>query len=332
MTTTSIGPSSLDRRKMVLSTLGGAGALAATLTAGTAQAAPAKAGASTLARRNHHTSQTEGNILIKDGTRIFYKSWGTGPAVVLSHGWVQTGDSWESVAMFLAMNGFRVIAHDRRGHGRSSQPWNGNDMDTFASDLATVINDLELKQAALFGFSMGAGEVARYIGRYGSGRISKLGLISGIPPLMLKTPGNPAGTPKAVFDGIRAQSLANRVQLYRDFVSGPVYGFNRANAKVSQGLIDSFLYQALQSGHKNAFDCIQAFSETDFTADLAKFNRPTLIVHGEEDQIVPIEASARAAARLIPSATLKVYEGAPHGIPETHKERLNADILAFLKA
>ena len=230
---------------------------------------------------------------------------------------------------FLASNGYRTVAHDRRGHGRSSQPWHGNEMDTYADDLAQLIETLDLHDAVLIGFSTGGGEVARYIGRHGTERVAKAALISAVPPLMLKTPANPGGLPKEVFDGIRAGSLADRSQLYKDLASGPFFGFNRPGAKVSQGMIDAFW---MQGGHKNTYDCIAAFSETDFTEDLKKFDVPTLIIHGDDDQIVPIDAAGRASAKLVRNATLKVYEGAPHGITDTHKDRLNADLLAFLKA
>jgi non-heme chloroperoxidase len=272
------------------------------------------------------------NITTRDNVTIYYKDWGAGQPVVLSHGWPLSSDSWESQALFLAANGFRVITHDRRGHGRSSQPWQGNDMDNYADDLAELIEVLDLKGVSLFGFSTGGGEIARYIGRHGTKRVAKAGLIAAVPPLMLKTEKNPGGLPIAVFDGIRAGSVADRSQLYKDLASGPFFGFNRPGAKVSQGLIDSFWLQGMQAGHKNAYDCIKAFSETDFTEDLRKFDVPTLIVHGDDDQIVPIAAAGLASAKLVPHATLKVYADAPHGLAETHKDQLNADMLAFLKA
>ena len=234
--------------------------------------------------------------------------------------------------LFLASRGYRCIAHDRRGHGRSSQPWTGNNMDTLADDLATLLETLDLQRATLVGFSMGGGEVARYIGRHGTQRVAKAALIAAVPPLMLKTADNPGGLPIDVFDGIRANSTANRSQLYKDLASGPFFGFNRPGAKVSQGMIDWFWLQGMQAGHKNTFDCIEAFSATDFTEDLKKFDVPTLIVHGDDDQVVPIGASALAAAKLVKNATLKVYKGAPHGLTDTHKEQLNADLLAFLQA
>jgi non-heme chloroperoxidase len=233
--------------------------------------------------------------------------------------------------VFLASHGYRCIAHDRRGHGRSSQPWHGNDMDTYADDLAALIDTLDLTGAVLIGFSAGGGEVARYIGRHGTTRVAKAALISAVPPLMLKTAANPGGLPIEAFDKIRLGSLADRSQLYQDLASGPFFGANRPGAKVSQGMIDSFWLQGMQAGHKNTFDCIKAFSETDFTDDLKKFDVPTLILHGDDDQIVPIGAAALRSSKLVRNATLTIYPGAPHGLADTHKEQLNADLLAFLK-
>jgi len=270
-------------------------------------------------------------ITTKDGTLIYYKDWGTGRPVVFSHGWPLSADSWEAQMVFLASNGCRCIAHDRRGHGRSSQPWNGNEMDTYADDLSELIETLDLKAAVLIGFSAGGGEVARYIGRHGTKRVAKTALISAVPPLMLKTADNPGGLPIEVFDGIRLSSITDRSQLYKDLAAGPFFGANRPGAKVSQGMIDSFWLQGMQAGHKNTFDCIKAFSETDFTEDLKKFDVPTLIVHGDDDQIVPIGAAALRSSKLVRNGTLKIYEGAPHGLAYTHKEQLNADLLAFLK-
>jgi non-heme chloroperoxidase len=270
-------------------------------------------------------------ITTKDGTEIYYKDWGAGQPVVFSHGWPLNADSWESQMFFVASNGYRAIAHDRRGHGRSSQPWGGHEMDTYADDLAALLEALDLRDVVLVGFSTGGGEVARYIGRHGTGRVAKAALISAVPPLMLKTAANPGGLPIDVFDGIRAGSVANRSQLYKDLASGPFFGFNRPGAKPSEGLIDSFWAQGMQAGHKAAYDCIKAFSETDFTDDLKRFDVPTLIVHGDDDQIVPIDAAGKASATLVPHATLKVYAGAPHGLTDTHKEQLNAELLTFLK-
>ncbi len=270
-------------------------------------------------------------ITTKDGTQIYYKNWGAGQPVVFSHGWPLSADSWESQMMFLASNGYRCIAHDRRGHGRSSQTWDGNDMDTYADDLSALIEKLDLKGIILVGFSAGGGEVARYIGRHGTKRVAKAALISAVPPLMLKTAANPGGLPIEKFDEIRHACLADRSQFYKDLASGPFFGANRAGAKVSQGMIDTFWHQGIMAGHKNTFDCIKAFSETDFTEDLKKFDVPTLIIHGDDDQIVPIGASALRSSKLVKNATLKIYAGAPHGLPITHPDQLNADLLAFLK-
>jgi len=268
----------------------------------------------------------------KDGTRLYYKDWGAGEPVVFSHGWPLNSDSWESQMLFLSSHGYRSIAHDRRGHGRSGQPWAGNDMDTYAEDLAALIETLHLQRVTLVGFSAGGGEVARYIGRHGTRHVAKVALIAAVPPLMLKTAANPAGLPRQVFDEIRARSLAGRSQFYKDLAAGPFFGFNRPGAKISPGLIDWFWLQGMQAGHKNTFDCIQAFSETDFTADLRAIDVPTLLLHGDDDQIVPIAAAALAASKLVSHATLQIYPGAPHGLTETHKDQFNADLLAFLQA
>ena len=270
-------------------------------------------------------------ISMNDGTRIYYKDWGSGQPVVFSHGWPLTADSWESQMHFLASHGYRCLAHDRRGHGRSSQPWQGNDMDTYADDLGELIESLDLQDVALVGFSTGGGEVARYIGRHGTSRIARVVLVSAVPPLMVQTEANPTGQPLEVFDRLRAASLADRSQLYRDLATGPFFGYNRRGAETSQGRIDWFWLQGMMAGARNTYECIRAFSETDFTEDLKKFDVPTLVVHGEDDQIVPISASGELSSELIPAATLKVYRGAPHGIPDTHKDQLNADLLAFLE-
>ena len=277
--------------------------------------------------------KSESIITTADGVQLYYKDWGpkNGPVVTFSHGWPLNSDSWESQMLFLASKGYRVVAHDRRGHGRSSQPWDGNDMDHYADDLAAVINALDLKNVTLVGFSTGGGEVARYIGRHGTGRVKKAVLVSAVPPLMLKTADNPGGVPLEVFDGLRKGSLDNRSQLYLDIASGPFFGFNRPGAKPNQGLIQSFWVQGMQAGHKNTYDSIAAFSATDFRADLKKFDVPTLIVHGDDDQIVPIDNAGRSAAKLIPGAKLLVYPGAPHGLTDTHKDRLNQDLLSFLQ-
>ena len=276
--------------------------------------------------------KTANTITTKDGVDIYYKDWGSGQPVVFSHGWPLNSDSWEAQMFHLANNGFRVITHDRRGHGRSSQPWDGNDMDHYADDLAAVIEALDLKNAILVGFSTGGGEVARYVGRHGTRRVAKLALVSAVPPLMLKTADNPGGLPIEVFDGIRAASVKDRSQLYLDIASGPFYGYNRPGAKPSQGIINAWWMQGMMGGHKNTYDSIKAFSETDFRADLKKFDKPTLVIHGDDDQIVPIGAAGRASAALVPGAKLLVYPGAPHGLTDTHKDRVNADLLAFAKS
>ncbi len=271
-------------------------------------------------------------ITVPDGTEIYYKDWGSGQPVVFSHGWPLCADAWEAQMMLMASNGYRAIGHDRRGHGRSSQPWGGNEMDTYADDLAALIETLDLTDIILVGHSTGGGEVTRYIGRHGTGRVAKAVLVGAVPPLMLKTDANPGGLPIDVFDGLRAGSLADRSQLYKDLASGPFFGFNRPGAKVSQGLIDSFWLQGMMAGHKGTYDCIKAFSETDFTEDLKKFDVPTLILHGDDDQIVPIDASGRASAKLVRNATLKVYPGGAHALMDTARDELNADLLAFAGA
>jgi non-heme chloroperoxidase len=270
-------------------------------------------------------------IATKDGTEIYYKDWGSGPVVVFSHGWPLSADAWESQMVFLAANGYRCIAHDRRGHGRSSQPYNGNDMDTYADDLSELIDRLELNDITLVGHSTGGGEVARYIGRHGSHRVAKVVLMGAVSPLMLKTDANPAGMPIEAFDKIRAGVAADRSQFYKDLTT-PFFGTNRPGAKISQGVRDAFWLQGMQGGLKNQLDCIKAFSETDFTPDLKKFDVPTLIIHGDDDQIVPIDASAHASAKLIKNAKLKIYPDGPHGLADTHKDELNIYLLAFLKA
>lgn len=303
--------------------------LAAALAAPTHAAEPAKA----ATRPAAVVKKTENYVTTRDGVQLYYKDWGpkNGPVVTFSHGWPLSSDSWESQMLFLASQGYRVVAHDRRGHGRSSQPWHGNDMDHYADDLAAVIKALDLKDVTLVGFSTGGGEVARYIGRHGTARVKKAVLVSSVPPMMLKTADNPGGLPIEVFDGIRKGSQANRSQLYLDIASGPFYGYNRPGAQPSQGLIQSFWAQGMQAGHKNTYDSIAAFSATDFRADLKKFDVPTLVIHGDDDQIVPVDLSGKASAALIRNAELIVYPGAPHGITDTHKDRLNQDLLDFVR-
>jgi non-heme chloroperoxidase len=269
-------------------------------------------------------------ITTRDGTQIYYNDWGTGQPVVFSHGWPLSADAFEDQMFFLAARGFRCIAHDRRGHGRSSQPWNGNDLDTYADDLAELVQALDLKDAIHVGHSTGGGEVARYIGRHGTSRVAKAVLIGAIPPLMLKTDENPAGTPIEVFDELRKGVQTDRSQFFKD-LSAPFYGANRPGAQVSQGLRDSFWLQGMLCGFPAAYECIKAFSETDLTEDLKKFDVPTLILHGDDDQIVPIQASALLSSKIVKGSILKVYPGYPHGMCQTHKDEINADLLAFLK-
>jgi non-heme chloroperoxidase len=264
-----------------------------------------------------------------DGTEIYYKDWGTGQPIVFSHGWPLTADAWEDQMIFLAARGYRCIAHDRRGHGRSSQPWNGNDMDTYADDLAELTAALDLQDAIHVGHSTGGGEVTRYIGRHGTKRVAKAVLIGAIPPLMLKTDANPGGLPLAAFDQLRAGVLADKARFFRD-LSAPFYGANRPGSQVSQGLRDSFWLQGMIGGHKAMYDCIKAFSETDLTEDLKKFDVPTLILHGDDDQIVPIGASALLSSKVVKGAKLVIYKGAPHGMCSTLKDRVNEELLAFI--
>jgi non-heme chloroperoxidase len=270
-------------------------------------------------------------ITTKDGTRIFYKDLGKGQPILFSHGWPLTADAWDAQMTFLGRQGYRVIAHDRRSHGRSDQTWDGNDMDTYADDLATLIAALDLRNLVLIGHSTGGGEVVHYIGRHGAGRVAKVVLVGAVPPLMLKTSANPGGLPIEVFDGIRKGTFDNRSQFFKD-LTVPFYGFNRDRAKISEGLRESFWLQGMMGGIKGQLDCIREFSEVDYTEDLKKINVPTLIIHGDDDQIVPIGASAHMSAKIVKGAKLKVYPGGDHGLPATHQDQFNADILSFIKA
>jgi non-heme chloroperoxidase len=271
-----------------------------------------------------------GTVTTTDGTTIFYKDWGSGQPVVFSHGWPLNADAWDDQAMLVANNGYRAVAHDRRGHGRSSQPWDGNDLDTYADDLAQLIDTLGLLEAVLVGHSTGGGEVTRYLGRHGTTRVAKAVLVSAIPPLMLKTPANREGTPIEAFDTIRQGVAGDRSQFYKD-LSAPFYGANRPGTSVSQGVRDAFWLWSMQVRLRGAYDCVKAFSETDLTEDLKRIDVPTLIIHGDDDQIVPIGASALKSSKLVKDATLKVYPGAPHGLFATHKDQFNADLLDFIR-
>jgi non-heme chloroperoxidase len=305
-------------RRAVLA--GGAGALAASLTDISAQAASKP--------KDHAMSM----IRTRDGTQIFYKDWGTGQPIVFHHGWPLSADDWDNQMLFFLDKGFRVIAHDRRGHGRSSQTATGNEMDTYAADVAELAAALDLRDAIHVGHSTGGGEVTRYVARYGKGRIAKAVLIGAVPPVMVKSTKNPGGLPIEVFDGFRSALAANRAQLYLDVPSGPFYGFNRPGAKISEGLIWNWWRQGMMGGAKAHYDCIKAFSETDFTDDLKKIEAPVLIMHGADDQIVPVADSAPLAAELVRNATLKIYKGLPHGMCATHPDIINPDLLAFIRA
>ncbi len=270
-------------------------------------------------------------ITTKDGTEIYYKDWGKGQPVVFSHGWPLTADDWDTQMLFFGQRGYRVIAHDRRGHGRSSQTWDGNEMDTYSDDLAALFEELDLQNAIMVGHSTGGGEVARYLGRHGAKRVAKAVLISSVPPLMLKTEKNPGGLPISVFDGLRTALAANRSQFYKD-ITLPFYGYNRPDAKISEGIREHWWLQGMLGGVKAHYDCIKAFSETDFTEDLKKIDIPVLVMHGDDDQIVPIGAAGLTSAKILKKATLKVYPGFPHGMPTTNADQINADLLAFFKS
>ena len=325
VTSTDAGISS---RKFLISSA--AVAAAASLPSATMAAAAKRANVSASSNQSKggHAMNT---ITTKDGTQIYYKDWGNGQPVVFSHGWPLSADAWEDQMFFLSSHGYRCIAHDRRGHGRSSQPWNGNDMDTYADDLATLVEKLDLKNAIHVGHSTGGGEVTRYVGRHGTKRVAKAVLIGAITPLMLRTPANPGGLPMEVFDNIRANVLADRSQFWKD-LSMPFYGYNRPGAKVSEGVRESFWLQGMMCGFPGAYFCIKAFSETDLTGDLKKMDIPTLFLHGDDDQIVPIEASAIPSSKLVKNAELKIYKGASHGMCTTHKDQVNEDLLAFCRS
>ncbi|WP_372397331.1 alpha/beta hydrolase [Azospirillum sp. HJ39] len=316
-----------SRRGLLAAGLGLTAAAAVAQTAQAAQGEPAAAGKGRKSGGNG-----SGTVTTKDGTQIFYKDWGTGQPIVFHHGWPLSSDDWDAQMLYFLGKGFRVIAHDRRGHGRSTQTDTGNEMDTYAADVAALAAHLDLRNAIHIGHSTGGGEVARYVARHGgNGRVAKAVLIGAVPPIMLKTPANPGGLPLEVFDGFRAALVANRAQFFRDIPAGPFYGFNRDGAKVSQGVIDNWWRQGMMGGAKAHYDCIKAFSETDFTEDLKKIDVPVLVMHGDDDQIVPIADSALLAVKLLKHGTLKVYKGLPHGMATTHAETINADLLTFIK-
>jgi non-heme chloroperoxidase len=319
----SVPASDQASRRALLSAGLGVAALAS------AAAAPAQAAPATTAKS---AGPVRDRIKVADGAEIFFKDWGSGQPIVFSHGWPLTADDWDAQMMFFGTRGYRVIAHDRRGHGRSTQTWDGNEMNTYADDLKTLVDALDLKDAIHVGHSTGGGEVARFLGRHGASRAAKAVLIGAVPPLMLKTPANPEGLPIEAFDGYRAALLADRAQLFKDVPAGPFYGFNRPGAKVSQGIIDKWWLQGMMGSVKAHYDCIKAFSETDFTEDLKKIDIPVLLMHGDDDQVVPIKDSALKGIKLLKKGTLKVYPGFPHGMATTQAETINADLLAFIKA
>jgi non-heme chloroperoxidase len=328
MTQTNSGSNLITSRRTIL--IGASGAAASAVFGAPLLLAASHDLAAQTSSTSLQKGRTMATITTKDGTQIYYKDWGKGQPVVLSHGWPLTADAWENQMFFLANNGYRVIAHDRRGHGRSSQTWSGNDLDTYADDLAQLVQELDLKDVIHIGHSTGGGEVTRYIGKHGTSRATKAVLVSAIPPFMLKTESNPTGQPREEFDKVRAGVLADRTQFWKD-LSLPFYGYNRPGAKVSEGVREQFVYQSMMAGFPASYFGIKAWSETDLTEDLKKITVPTLVVHGSDDQIVPIANSAERSSKIIPKATLKVYEGAPHGLPTTHKDQLNQDLLAFLR-
>ncbi|KPC54257.1 alpha/beta fold hydrolase [Amantichitinum ursilacus] len=319
----------MDRRTLLKTGAGAAGAALAA--AAMAPAAALAAGTTSSSHVSHHGKHSMDFVTVKDGTNIYFKDWGTGQPVVFSHGWPLSSDAWEPQMLFLVQKGYRVIAHDRRGHGRSSQSANGNDMDTYADDLAAVIEALDLKGVTLVGHSTGGGEVAHYIGRHGNQRVAKAVLIGAVPPLMLKTPNNPEGTDISVFDGIRADVIGNRSQLFKD-LAVPFFGFNRPNAKVSQGTIDEFWREGMAGSALGHYLCVKQFSEVDYTEDLKKIEVPTLVLHGDDDQIVPIDAAGKKSVKLLKHGTLKIIEGGAHGMCVTSADKINAELLAFLQA
>ncbi len=323
-------PDDPGRRGFLATSAGLAAALAAS-SLGFALPAGARSAASSPSPSPHGAHSMSHFLTVKDGTQIFYKDWGTGQPIVFSHGWPLSADAWDPQMLFMGQHGYRVVAHDRRSHGRSSQTWDGNNMDTYADDLAAVIEHLDLKDIILVGHSTGGGEIAHYVGRHGTKRVAKMVLVGAVPPLMLKTPSNPNGTPLSVFDGIRAGTAGDRSQFFKD-LSSPFFGANRPGNKVTEGMRDSFWLQGMVGGVKGQYDCIHEFSEVDYTPDLKKIDVPTLVVHGDADQIVPIDASARLSAKIIKGAELKIYPGAPHGLTVTHAEQFNQDLLAFAKA